>query len=247
MKDRIKDLVGSEKSILAYCEKTGAGDQPRRFTFAISSEEVDRHGDVVMQDALIASIKKDFVKNSICLPCHKHNLDDGTPPVVGSWDCESVKKSGKKTLLDLIFSEGDLGEKYHKEYAAGHMKAVSVGFRVLDAHVDVVGGKNVYIITKVELYEISCVAVGANRQALRKNLGVDDSDVASQLKDFEKRITDYMEEKFTVIALKLGVEPGDLVEDFYADNESDEADEPAGNDKSAGDDGLNLLLDWAQN
>ncbi len=49
------------------------------------------------------------------------------------------------------------------------MRAVSVGFSVLDARREWVEGEQVTVITEAELYEISCVPVPANPNALSKS------------------------------------------------------------------------------
>ena len=238
MDKELEKLIGSMRQCTAYVEKKTDLDN-RRITFCINAEEIDRHGDVVTQEAIVNSIKG-FGMNPICLPCHQHYLDDGTPPTVGSWDVESFKTSGKKCLLDLVFSTGKLGELYFAEYVAGHMRAVSIGFRILDAHTEMQNGKNIYVITKIELYEISCVAVGANRAALAKK-GIelkDESDLKSlvheavkeALKPMQKEIKDFLEEKFSELNI-LG-----FGKQSYLGDESDDADDFDADDKDYGTD-----------
>jgi HK97 family phage prohead protease len=185
-----------EKHFLAYVSdsegKAAINEETRTIRFIISSGSLDRDCEVVEPDAVESAIK-DFSKNPVCLACHQHRLSDGMPPVVGSWDTESFKISGKRCEMDLRFAKTTLAEEYWLLYKDKHMRAVSIGFRCLDGHEVVENGKRSYIITKIELYEISCVPVGANRDALSKlkSFGEWDdnnSDQAKTLTDLIKQI-----------------------------------------------------------
>jgi hypothetical protein len=73
-------------------------------------------------------------------------------------------------------AETILGGQYWMLYKARHMRAVSIGFRTLDSREEVQNGKRIRIITRLELFEISCVPVPANPQALAKyKSGFDDT------------------------------------------------------------------------
>lgn len=158
-----KDLRG----ILAYTIKESVNEEDRSIRFVISSDKVDRHGERVEVSAIADAIK-DFAKNPVCLACHRHSLDNGEPPVIGSWNVETFKAKTHTSEMVLTFATTPLAENYWTLYRDGHMKAVSIGFRILDCKEEVTAGKRVWIITKLELYEISCVAVGANREALAR-------------------------------------------------------------------------------
>jgi HK97 family phage prohead protease len=179
-----------EKHFLSYAidEKAAVNEDRRSIRFVVSSEEVDREREVVTSEAMAAAIK-DFADNPVCLAGHQHRLADGMPPVVGSWDTESFKISGKRSEMDLIFAKTVLGETYWQLYKDRHMRAVSIGFRILDAYEEVKNSVRIYIITKIELYEISCVPVGANASALSKlkELGLVD-DKASDTSALQRMI-----------------------------------------------------------
>jgi hypothetical protein len=71
--------------------------------------------------------------------------------------------------MRLFFAKGTvLGDEYWLYYKGRHMRAVSIGFRIRDSHVETIKDQNVLVITKIELLEISCVAVGSNPYALSK-------------------------------------------------------------------------------
>lgn len=162
-----KNLKGTEKYIPAYAIKDSVNEDQRRIRFVVSSDEIDRHGDRVEAKAIKKAIPA-FAKNPVALACHRHHLENGEPPVVGSWDTKSFEVKDGKSMMDMVFAVTENADKYWSLYKDGHMKAVSIGFRILDYHVVEEDGRKIYVITKIELYEISCVAVGANRQALAK-------------------------------------------------------------------------------
>jgi HK97 family phage prohead protease len=169
-----------EKHFLAFIaddttEKAAVNEESRTIRFVIGTNELDRDNEIVEPSA-IAGGMKDFEKNPVCLACHQHRLDSGYPPVVGSWDVASFKATAKRCEMDLRFADTDLAETYWKLYKAKHMRAVSIGFRVLELREEMKDGKRFYIFTKIELYEISCVPVGSNRQALSKLKGFDWTD-----------------------------------------------------------------------
>ena len=184
-----------------------------RINFVVSTDVVDRDNEKVLPDAVFKAIhrKDEFSRNPICLPCHQHRLQSGDPPCIGSWDIETAKKRAHHVEMELVFDvEYELGEKYWIVYKNKTMRAVSIGFRVLDFTEEMKDGKRTWIITKIELFEISCVAVGANKQALSKqkffsgspetNLDIKQlaEDIKSQIKlqldEFTVRITDQLDE-----------------------------------------------------
>lgn len=164
-----KDL----RHVFAYISKDAGSvdEQNHRIKFVVSTDKLDRDSEIVLPAAVAeaATRKGEFVDNPVALACHLHRLIDGMPPVIGSWDVSTLKATAHKVEMWLNFAvESKLGEEYWKLYSKRHMKAVSIGFRILDGHEEAKDGKRFYIITKIELYEISCVAVGANPQALSK-------------------------------------------------------------------------------
>lgn len=151
-----------------------------RINFTVSSEIVDRACEIVEAKAVYDAIsrKGEFVDNPICLPCHQHVLKDGAPPSIGYWDTETAKLRGTKgkQRVDMALqfdTELKLGNEYWIAYKNKSMRAVSIGFGILDHRVEERDGRRIWIITKLELIEISCVAVGCNKQALAKVKGLE--------------------------------------------------------------------------
>lgn len=186
MSDRIKHI----EAFIAEAEgKAAINEEARTIRFVISSAAIDRDNESVLPSAIAGAIKE-FAKNPVCLACHQHKLDSGMPPVVGSWDTDSFKATEKRCEMDLVFAATDLAETYWQLYKSKHMRAVSIGFRVQDGREVVVSGKRHFEITKIELYEISCVAVGANRDALSKlkSLGWQADDGGDRLKELAAQL-----------------------------------------------------------
>jgi len=168
------------KAFIAEDEKS-IDEAGHRILFTIP-ETVDRDDEIVTAEAIYNAIndRKAFAANPICLPCHQHRLDGGQPPCVGSWDVESAKQLKNAVNIYLNFAHTTkLGEEYWHCYSLRHMRAVSIGFGSREWKMEERGGNQIRVITKIELYEISCVAVGANPGALSKlkaQFGWDDKD-----------------------------------------------------------------------
>ena len=144
-------------------------DEIRRATFNVkempigrravmSSPKVDRVGDVILQDGWVLD---EFTKNPIML--YDHRRDEP----VGIW--RDVKIDGGNLTGEPVFHpEGinPLADRLAKLYAAGHMRAFSVGFRPLEWEPAPEGAG--WLIKRAELHECSCVTIPANTDALLK-------------------------------------------------------------------------------
>lgn len=153
-------------------DKAAIDVENHRIEAVVSSEIVDRDNERVLADAVLDAIrdKKTFAANPQCLACHQHRLSDGNPPTIGKWEPDTSRIVGKKVQLWLQFAAGgyDLAAKYWYLYSNRFMRAFSIGFRTIDGREIIENGKRIYEITKIELVEISCCAVGANQEALAK-------------------------------------------------------------------------------
>ncbi|MDH4203617.1 MAG: HK97 family phage prohead protease [Phycisphaerae bacterium] len=194
------DLKNKEKHYLGFIaentEKAAINEEARTIRFVISSNKLDRDNEIVQTEAIAAAIK-DFAKNPVALNCHQHRLETGKSPVIGSWDTDSFKAYKNHCEMDLRFAKTESGEEYWQLYKDKHMRAVSIGFRVLEYREEKKDGKRYWIITKIELYEISCVPVGANREALSKVKGLSDfANTNDPNKDLQLSITKSIDERF---------------------------------------------------
>ncbi len=234
----VEELINSKIYTAGYLAKEQPeSEDERRIRFVISSEKVDRHGEIVKQDAVEKSIK-DFSANPVSLAVHLHSSSTGRSTVVGSWDTDSYKRYKTYSEMDLIFAKDvELAEEYFKLYSQKHMRAVSIGFYVRDAVVETVRGVKVYVITEIELVEISCVAVPANRQALQKALDAQENEGSiSQLIDERvSKLEQRFEEKFEELKMLI-CDPDSLVE---GDDDTDDEFEADDSDGTNGKGGVN--------
>ena len=143
-------------------------DQERRQITAVASTgEKDRDGEIILPSAFKKCLPG-YMKNPVILAGHQHKLADGRSPVVG----KTVKAWIDKTALHVIieFAKTDLAQEYWELYRDKFQRALSVGFRATRWDSEVIEGRQVSVCKEVdELYEISCVPVGANREALSRS------------------------------------------------------------------------------
>lgn len=215
-----------DHELLAYAIKESVNLAERRMRFVISTDEIDRHREIVLPEAVEKSIPA-FGNNPVCLSQHSHYSSDGRSTVIGHWDTDSFKRSAHRCEMDLIFAPTDLGEDYWKLYSGGHQRAVSIGF-IMKGFQDSEDKKTgrVRTITELELIEISCVAVGANRGALAKEAEWENDQIkalAGQVQDLTELVKSLHEQ----IEL-LATNGDDLAEGFLLGEKTSEPDRTAG-------------------
>jgi HK97 family phage prohead protease len=139
--------------------KAGRQSSDNPFEFVLSDESVDRMGDVIRADGWQIS---EFKNNPIALFGHDHDK------VIGVW--RKVRVVGKKLMGTLKLAEpgtSELVDTTRSLIEQGVLKAVSVGFRPLEAKPRSAEEpwKGMDYI-KSALHEVSVVAVPANSNAL---------------------------------------------------------------------------------
>ena len=117
-----------------------------------STNDIDRHGDVVPPSVWDAGLKN-YLKNPVILAYHDH--DDPVGRMVehkvdekGLWI--KARISAASEVFNLVKD--------------GVVTAFSIGFRILDAEYNAVA--EVFVIKELELHEISVVSVPANQDTL---------------------------------------------------------------------------------
>ncbi|HET6441844.1 MAG TPA: HK97 family phage prohead protease [Phycisphaerae bacterium] len=168
MKASEKRNDGIERFTVAHVKDVMAEGGDYDVTVVASDATLDR------QDEAIDPAGWDldnFRRNPVILAAHMHRLTSGRSPVVGSAPLAEVRDG--ELILGIRFAETELGREYRSLYRDGHMRAVSVGFDPIegawqerDAGAGVKG--RVWVHTRQELWETSCVAVGANPNALAR-------------------------------------------------------------------------------
>lgn len=155
-----------EKELFFITEKAADQDGRRVVTAVVSSEVVDRDGEIVTAAAMKAAMTA-YMVNPVVVASHLHRLTDGASSVVGrvlKWWQEAGK-----TWVDVEFAGTGLGLEYWSLYSGKFQRAFSIGFRPLEGEDRFIDGKSVHVITKIELFEISAVSVPANPDALSKS------------------------------------------------------------------------------
>jgi HK97 family phage prohead protease/HK97 family phage major capsid protein len=144
-------------------------DGPDPLDYVMSDATVDRLGDIVEPSGWsLASFKK----NPIALFGHDSKF------IVGKWVDIRVEKGALRGRLELMDAVSDRLKEVHAAVRAGILRAVSVGFRALEAEPMESGGRR---FTKSELVECSLVSVPANPNALAVAKSLNLSDDAKAL------------------------------------------------------------------
>ncbi len=154
--------------------KVGHQDPDDPLKFILSTDVVDRMGDIVEQNWQL----KDFKKNPIALFMHDHKSP------IGVWKNVKVE-SGKLVGTLQLAAEGtsDLIDTIRSLIAQRILKAVSVGFSVggYEVRYDENGNYQGYTLQNPDLNEASIVSVPANQEALQtaKSFNLSDTDIKS--------------------------------------------------------------------
>lgn len=154
-----REVVVEDGDGLPRSEKDDHADAP--LTFVISSEEVDRHGDVVLAQGWRLQA---YLQNPVFLWAHDYRL-----PVIGR--ALAVWPEPGQLLARLQFAPTDFASQVAALYRGGYQHGVSVGFRPLryEERRDSRTGAFLGIrFLEQELLEVSAVPVPANRRALRR-------------------------------------------------------------------------------
>jgi hypothetical protein len=139
-----------------------------------STEDEDRHGDIVRQNWDL----KQFKKNPVIL--NSHNYWSATD-VIGKAEKIGVKNGQLEGKIKFAVEENPIAKIIFDLYKGGFLNAFSVGFIPKEF-------SDKGEILKSELLEISAVSVPANAMALAKSAGID-------LKPLFKGINEALEEE----------------------------------------------------
>jgi HK97 family phage prohead protease/HK97 family phage major capsid protein len=118
-----------------------------------STNDVDRHGDIVPTSVWEAGIKE-YLKNPVILAYHDH----GKP--AGRMVEHKIDQKGLWIKARISEASGDV----FKLVKDGLLTAFSIGFRILDAEYN--QATELFVVKELELHEISVVSVPANQNTL---------------------------------------------------------------------------------
>ena len=176
----------------------GDAAENRPMTFVISSEEVDRHGDVIMAEGWRLAA---YQRNPVFLWAH-----DYTRPVIGR--AVSVWPEPEQLLARMEFAPTDFAREVAALYRNGYQQGVSVGFKPLryeERRQEKTGAFLGIRFLEQELLEVSAVPVPANRSALRRAM-----EQAPRVGDYLYRAGGrYLDEPEPSAGRRIEVEPGE--------------------------------------
>jgi len=176
-----QQLIKGEKAYIQMPVEVKSIDKEMGTLEAIfSTQDVDRHGDVVLQDGWDISM---FKKNPVIL--NSHNYGDAAE-VIGK--ASNVRVEAKKLQGKITFAinENPKAKVIFDLYAGGFLNAFSVGFIPTGFKSNKDGSTDYYTIETAELLEVSAVSVPANARALAKAKGIDIDTLGSEEDDEDK-------------------------------------------------------------
>jgi HK97 family phage prohead protease len=142
-------------------------ESKRQIEAIVSTADLDRYDEIIEPEAFRETLSV-YLSNPIVISSHQNRLDTGHSSVVGQVIKAWIDAKGLHVII--WFAETKLGDEFWYLYKNKFQRAFSVGFIPLEWKDEVSdGGKRVRVHTKVELLEISCVPVPANRNALSKS------------------------------------------------------------------------------
>lgn len=154
-------------------------------TAVATTNKRDRDGDIVEPEGIDLS---HFRTNPVILAQHMHRTMNARPTVIGS--SPQIKRFADRVEFTMKWADDctELAAEYRKLYEAGHMKAFSIGFlpqEIEDEDLEKIAKDEGPLpphvrcprrFKRAELIEISCVAVGSNREALAAAFGGKDGE-----------------------------------------------------------------------
>jgi HK97 family phage prohead protease len=197
----------------------GVNKDTNTLTMVASTQDVDRHGDTVLQAGWDL---KPFEKNPVILNSHRYN--DATNVIARA---ENVRIEGKgkraKLIMDWIFAvdENPKAKIIFDLYAGKFLHASSVGFIPRKFAEKPDGSRDWFVIEEAELLEVSAVSVPANAMALAKSKGLDVDALDDE--DISDEDNEELDEEVEVEV--DDEDPGEVEEDDSDEVEPEEADE----------------------
>jgi len=168
-KDKLEDKKNFNAPISYEATETSL-----KASFMISTDAIDRQGEIVDQDGWDFS---NFLKNPVVLDTHRYeSIDDIVGKVVGM-----PRRKDNGWVVDMEFADTPKGKLAKDLVAKGFINTVSVGFRSIQRRPE---GKMTRHV-KMELLEVSLVAVPANPEAVRVKAVQPDRDLPLAPEDYE--------------------------------------------------------------
>lgn len=221
MDHEVKEAIIGKEFEASHARIKASSIDEKNFTatFILSTEDIDRHGDIVDQESWNL---KHFEENPVLLEQHK-----GREYSIGRFtklyfepDPNNV---GKQMLVgDVVFAvkEYDRAKIAFALVKGGFMRTVSVGFIPRDVDYD--EDRDAYVLKMCELVEVSLVSVPSNRRALvkmkMKELGLD-ADVDKYFDEADEKVKNFKaKEEAKKDAKQKAIEVKEEIEKSIKDN-----------------------------
>ena len=140
--------------------------EKRTVDVVASTEAVDSHGTVIVQDWNLER----FQRNPVVLWAHNATLGMDELPIGRCTRCEVVNGQLEATIQFAGADVNPRAEQVFQAYRQGYLRAVSVGFYPHSYRWEMRDDVDVLVLSQNELFELSCVPVGSNPDALARAL-----------------------------------------------------------------------------
>lgn len=159
-------MVGKKIEVAVSRKALSIDKEKKTVTFVMSTQTVDRHGDIVDQNSWMLD---HFMSNPAFFL--QHDADEFP---IGKWLTETVKLEADPDNLGhmRLIGTAEFRTKYEDAARAfdhvveGDLNMVSVGF--IPHRIDYDETKDAFVLYDCELLECSLVGIGSNRGALAK-------------------------------------------------------------------------------
>lgn len=153
-------------------DKKTIDEENRTCTFVLSSESIDSHGHIVVQDWEGDGRLRRFLKNPVVLYGHNHagGLFGSAEDTLPIGFCEEIgvvdgQLRGRARFVDERANK--MAERVWQGIVQGSLRAVSVGFIPHKVTVEYHDDREQLILSENELFEFSVVPKGSNLDAVR--------------------------------------------------------------------------------
>jgi len=142
-----------------------------KLTAIASTAAVDRQGEVILPTAFADDLAA-YRANPVIMAAHTHAAFDGSPTIIGS--AGKIEIADDALIFEMTFARTDIAKAWQSLYEDGHARSFSVGFIPKEGQWKEQDDESVYVHTRVELLEISAVAVPANPEAVTRGIEPDE-------------------------------------------------------------------------
>lgn len=174
------EMVGKRTDLDISCKAVSIDSEKHQATFVMSTEAIDRHGDIVEQDSWKL---EHFLKNPAFFWGHRSN---DFP--LGKWIDIRLEADPEMPGKKMLVGTAEFAVEVHPDIqrawdhvVRGDLNMVSVGF--IPHVVDYDEKADAFVLKSCELIECSLVGIGSNRRAMVKS-----EDPVDKLLDAKKEI-----------------------------------------------------------